>query len=420
LRSKDGSIATLGAITIALIVLLVAVGVDSTRLVQASTKLKALNDMAALAATTGQNKTLEERRAIYESVMETGIENSNEISGYEYDLTFEDDGFTQVLNVTSRSKADLFFAMTRGEGKYVSAHSEVTVGREFIEISLVLDISTSMEGPRIIELQNSAKEFVESMMGNEEIEGRVSIAIVPFGGTVKLPNDLQDMLIQPATTAHWINNTWNGCLSISPVDYTVGLTPQQRLEHIPDFYSWRNSWCPESGNELIGLTDNKTALTNKIDNFTLSDGTGTDIGVAWGLATLDPRWRRELQGVNFRSPRNFNARTRKIMIVMTDGGITSQHLPLDNEKTGTPPFNTFNQINTKDDAKNGYWRVCDLSKSKGIEVYTVAFLINNPDTVDALHRCGTSTSHNFEAGRGQLGTAFENIAASIAGLRLSQ
>lgn len=418
--SRDGNFSVIMAVAMLVIVSAMAVGIDTTRLMQASSKLKSLNDMAALAATEGQNKSLEERKEIYESVMETGIQNSGEITGYEYELSFEDDGFTQVLSVTSRSEAELFFPMTRGAGKYVSALSEVTIGREFIEISLVLDISTSMKGERIIELKRSSKEFIEQMLEAEGLKGRVSIAIVPFGGTVRLPQDLEHMVISPGTTNYWVGNQWNGCLAMTSSDYTSGISPQQRVEFMPDFYAWANPWCPTPGNELMGLSMDKTALTNRIDTLSLSDGTATDIGVGWGLATLDPKWRREIDGVDNSLPRNLTTGTRKIMVVMADGGVTGQRFPRASELGGPPPYKAKNAVTTTKDAEGFYVDVCELGRTKGVEVYTVGFLITKADKLAKLHECGSTAGHNFEAGQGQLSEAFRNIAASITGLRLSR
>ena len=58
LKAKDGTIAVAMGVGIVLIVLMVAFGVDTARLTQASSKLKALSDAAALAATEGQNSCL--------------------------------------------------------------------------------------------------------------------------------------------------------------------------------------------------------------------------------------------------------------------------------------------------------------------------------------------------------------------------
>ena len=98
---------------------------------------------------------------------------------------------------------------------------------------MVLDISSSMAGAKIAELRNSARNFIETLMDSESIQGRVSIAVVPFGGSVKLPNDLNYLLNPPATTQHWVGGQWNGCLSTTPLDYVTGLTPAFRLDYIP-------------------------------------------------------------------------------------------------------------------------------------------------------------------------------------------
>ena len=421
LKAKDGTIAVAMGVGIVFIVLMVAFGVDTARLTQASSKLKALSDAAALAATEGQNRTLEERKAIFEHVMATGIASSPELSGYQFELNYETREDASVLMVSTHSEAQLFFPMTRGNGRNVGAYSEITVGREHVEVAMVLDISSSMGGAKIAELKNSAKNFIETLMDNETIQGRVSIAVVPYGGSVKLPNDLNYLLNPPATTQHWVGGQWNGCLSTTPLDYVTGLTPARRLDYMPDFsaYQQANNWCPRAGNEMVGLTKNRNNLLNKIDGLTLSDGTATDIGVAWGLAVLDSRWRGQIQGVTGGSPRNHNARTKKIMVVMTDGRITGQRFPTGSELTGPPPFRAANYNYTGDVANTGFQTICDFSKTKDVEIYTIGFELDTAQIIDRLHYCGTSPAHNFEADLGQLTTVFENIATSISGLRVS-
>ena len=423
--STGGHFAIMTAVVIGMIFLAVAVAVDASRLHQASAKLKALNDAAALAATEGQNRTLVEREAIFTQMMEAGLANSPELSGFTFELDYQNSGDSSVLSATSRSEAQLFFPITRGEGRFVGAHSEVTAGREQVEVALVLDISNSMAGTKIVELQNSATNFIQTLMGNEGLKGRVSISIVPFGGSVRLPSDLNFMLNTPTPTEYWIGGQWNGCVSLPPIDYGTGVTPQHRLGVMPDFtsFSERNGWCPRAGNEMLALSNNETTLLDKIAGLTLSDGTAMDIGVAWGFATLDNRWRGQIWGVSGGSPRNFNARTKKIMVVMTDGRITGQRFP-DNTQLTTelPPYHTTetNEISTDADAHAGYEELCDLTRLRGVEVYTIGFDLGTDQTViDRLQYCGSSPAHSFLADMGELNTTFENIAKSISGLRLS-
>ena len=421
-KSKDGNFAILSAVALSTILFAVAVAVDSSRLVQASSRLKDLTDSAALAATVGQNKTIDERRAAFETAMESGLAISPELLGYTYNLTYKTDGNVAVLKATSNSEASLFFPATRGNGKFVNAASEVTVGREHIEVALVLDISSSMNGPRIKELQASATNFVQTLMNNNGINGRIAISIVPFGGTVKLPNDLSYMLNPPPTNLHWVGGQWNGCLQTPPSEFQNGITPQHRLDYVPDFFAFglQNNWCPGPGNEMVPLSRSQNVLLDKISNLTLSDGTGLDIGVAWGLATLDRRWRGHQQFTAAGAPRNFNSRTKKIMVVMTDGKITFQLFPNSSELAGPLPFQASNQLTvTQEEAETGFQDICDLTRSKDIEVFTIGFELD-ASKVDSLAYCGTTPDHNFEADLGELSTAFSNIAASISGLRLSQ
>lgn len=419
-KSRDGNVSVLTAVTLLLAVTVTALAVDVTRIMQASSKLIALNDMAALAAINGDSKSLSERKRVYEDIMEIGLVNSPEITGYDYDLSIEDDGVNQVLVATSRSKAELLFPLAGQSERYVTAHSEVTVGKEFTEVTLVLDISTSMKGSRLVELKKSAKEFIDKLINEQDLQGRVSVAVVPFGGSVRLPSDLEYLLIPPSTTEHWIGDKWNGCVVTSPVDYASGLTPQHKLEFMPDFYGWDNNWCPEPGNELMGLSTDKEALSDRIDTLSLSDGTATDIGVSWGLATLDPKWRTKIKDVNNTSPRDFNARTKKIMVVMADGGVTGQRLPVEKDMRGSLPYQTRNKTSTTSEAENGYYNICDLTKDKGITVYTVGFEINHPTRLQRLQTCGSGDTYNYEVRSGELGNAFLDIASSISGIRLSK
>ena len=104
---------------------------------------------------------------------------------------------------------------------------------------------------------------------------------------------------------------------------------------------------------------------------------------------------------------------------MTDGRITQQNYPLESELVGDLPYETSNQLNTRDESERGFEDICTLAKSKTIEIYTVGFDLN-ADVIDRLQDCGSSAGHNFEADLGTLTTVFQNIALSISGLRISQ
>ena len=418
----DGSISILGASLMLLMVAAVAISIDSSRLVQASANLKSLNDMAAIAATKEPDLTIEERKAIYESLMQLSLKNNDKLSGFEYELSVSETEFLIVLNVKSRAQAGLFFPSTTGDGRYVSASSEVTIGKEHVEVALVLDISSSMTGGRLEQMQEAATTFIDILMTEATTADSISISIVPYGGTVKLPDDLQDMVNLPSTTEHWADGEWNGCLRMNTTDINGPILPDQTYEFLPDFYTWTksNNWCPHDGNELIGLSNDADRLRETIADFTLSDGTGSDVGVAWGLATLDPQWRGELEGVDPRLPRDYNLSTKKIMVVMTDGGITRQNYPREVDFSGSLPYLTKTGDNTFNQSLAGFNEYCDLAKENDIEIFTVGLLLRNNNQINRLNACGTSDRHNFQSDLGDIVSVFNNLAESISALRLSR
>ncbi len=420
---QDGSIAIMSAICMLFLILTVGLSLDYSRLSQASARLKATSDFAALAAAKESDLTLEERKQIFEDVMTASLEYSSGLDGLEYNMNVVEDDFTVTLNVTSTSETELFFYDNLNEDVAVTVSSEVQVGKEGVEVSLVLDISSSMSGQRVIELQEAARRFVDTLLDDDQLEGRVSIALVPYGGTVKLPAELEHMLNPPETTDNWVDGTWNGCLSL-PLDGTQSaLTPEDVYDYLPDFtsYSRRDPWCPAEGNELVGLTDDKDRLNATIDSFSLSAGTGSDVGVMWGHAVLNPAWRGEIDDVHEDLPRDFSDKTKKIMVLMTDGGVTGQRHPGDwemDEAHETPPFHTS--------TSNGYGGnsdfvlACDAAKDDGIEIFTVGFLMTKYWQITRLEACATIESNHTIADTGALEDTFENLANSISSLRVSR
>ena len=67
-----------------------------------------------------------------------------------------------------------------------------------------------------------------------------------------------------------------------------------------------NPWCPNEKSEAIFNSNDFEALKKRIDEFSLSDGTGNDHGIAWGLNALTPAWRGKLGGNYPARPADFD------------------------------------------------------------------------------------------------------------------
>jgi len=391
-------------------------------------QIRYLTDAASLAALQF-NGTNEEKETAFRDYIRSASRLSN---GEE--LLFTSDVNVEVRNgaltLDARISSPYEFVMLQhlGAPPLIDIVTTAEKGIEDTEIALVLDISSSMNGARITEAKAAAKLFIDQLLSNPELEDRVGISIVPFGGTVRVPVELSTLLETPLSelnedfSQHWIGGEWNQCFEFQANDTELGINPNGAYKETPDFWSWNrtNPWCPTRGNELTPLSNDKDVLTAKVDAFTLSDGTGSDHGLAWGIETLNPAWRGNFPGALDGTPANFTDRTKKVIIFMTDGGITSQHRVRDQDRVGTPPYNSKRRnLISAANTTNAFNKACDRAKASGIEIYTIAFNIRNNNHKSTVENCASAPSAYVDAGTGQLASVFENLANEVSPLRLT-
>ena len=192
---------------------------------------------------------------------------------------------------------------------------------------------------------------------------------------------------------------------------------------------------------LQRLTTNSTTLKTLIGNMTAAGSTNIHDGMMWGWRTLSPVSVFG-DGVAYSS-----TTTNKVLILMTDGTNTWPTTPYN-------PYNAQSQYFTLGYIKNadgstpsprlpsGFQdlssdtnqraaldeltlEACTNAKATGISVYTIGFSVPQ-DPIDSqgiqlLQKCATTTSQAFVANDSSgLITAFNQIAASIGSLRISQ
>ena len=309
----------------------------------------------------------------------------------------------------------------------ISLTTQAQKGIEDIEIALVLDISSSMNGVRIVEAKRAAILFIEQLLTDQTIDGRVAISLVPFGGTVRVPSELSSLLDTPLSelkdySHNWIDGKWNQCFEFDISDTEKGINPDGAYRVTPDFWSWNrnNPWCPTSGNELVALNNDKDALSARVNALTLSDGTGSDHGMAWGVETLDPKWKNKFPGGLKDTPANLDDKTKKVIVFMSDGAITSQHYVRDSDKTGAVPYNSKRRVLIPArDTREAFYGACDRAKANDMEVFTIGFNLTKNSHRSYLENCASSSLHYIDARTGDLDEVFGDIANEISPLRVS-
>lgn len=197
-----------------------------------------------------------------------------------------------------------------------------------------------------------------------------------------------------------------------------------------------NYQCPAEALP-ISYSNTKSNLTSYIDdeNEALLPGTGTFHNAAMTWA-----YRMMSRDDVFRRDRPTGIPVKKVVIFMTDGNFDSRD---DGRKVGGSKildtaytaYKTYedrliisntSRNDTIEHLSRRFAKSCEAMKDDGIEIYTVAFALNNNKEGDAtremFRECATDrNTHFFNAANGNdLNEAFVTIASELVNLRLTQ
>lgn len=177
----------------------------------------------------------------------------------------------------------------------------------------------------------------------------------------------------------------------------------------------RLAYCPSAAQKL--QVTNRTNLVNYVKQLQVGGGTYHDIGFLWGLRLLSPTGLFATE--NAAAPNG--SQISRHLIFMTDGQTdTGRQIyeayglsALDQRRTNGMP--TDSQQNTI--VANRLTALCDVARRKNITVWVIAF---GTTLTPMLEQCAANGRAFQAANTAQLNTAFSNIAAQIAKLRVSK
>ncbi len=243
-------------------------------------------------------------------------------------------------------------------GTTATSVAEESIGN--VEISLVLDVSGSMAGTKLSDLKDAASDFVDEMTTKSE-DGKLSISVIPYSEQVSVPDYFMDAL-----------NTIGGnevanCIDFQPADFnTMTFDAYDIVDPVSGAVIRAGSTLPQTlhfndygsndlrdGDTLVSSnicrretsTDQRAMTIMQKDAETIKDQiallnasgwTSIDVGLKWGLALLDqstaPLIAQLASGPEI--PNEFAVRpapngttdTIKVLVLMTDGDNTRQHM----------------------------------------------------------------------------------------------
>lgn len=298
LRRQKGSMATLVAVLLPVVLGLVGLGIDSGMLYLSHSRLQAAVDAAALAGSL---------QLPYDPQLDKGLVRGA-VTQY-MDANYPEASLNGVtpgteersVTVTATATVPTIFMNALGIGSS-EVHAKATAGYNKLEVVFVIDNSGSMKGTPIQQTNSAASQLVELIMP-EGMMTSVKVGLVPFRGKVHLPAGVDglpdgcrnaDGTLNPS----WLHEEYFKTSYRYPSGSSLNV-PKNTCTSIP---------------RVQGLTeDRETILTAISKQNGLGDASGTVIseGLKWGRHVLTP----EAPFTEGSSAKDI----RKVIIVLTDG-----------------------------------------------------------------------------------------------------
>lgn len=284
-----------------------------------------------------------------------------------------------------------------------TASAKLAVGANsgsHVEISLMLDVTGSMDGTKITDLKVAAKDLVDIVVWADQSNFTSRVALAPFSPYVNVGTSyFTDVTGQSAAS--------NAVTCVKERDNSNRYTDSH--PQTGDYFdAYSGASCPTSAT-IMPLTNDKTALHNHIDGLTTDGSTAGHLGTAWAWYLISPKWTSVWPIASKPKPYALTSemnpqgqpKLHKIALLMTDGD--------------------YNKWYSGDDSTTQARQLCTNMKAEGVTVYSVGFAVSVGSTPDVtMQQCATSAAHYYNASDGnQLKSAFRDIALKIMTLRIS-
>ncbi len=461
-RAEDGAIIVMTLIFLMIMLIVGGMGVDFMRFEARRALLQSTADRAVLAA-ADLSQAQDAKDVVIDYFEKAGF--GGTIVG---EPTVIDTGEFNSVGVIAKLPMNTFFLKLAGiDTLEAPAAATAIEGIANVEVSLVVDISGSMGGTKIVELRKAAIKFTQLML-TDAYKDKISISLIPYSAQVNAgPLILDEMTLENNGGRHGFSH----CVAFPDEDFDrLDLDLSQEFvqeQHFATSGLRTEPVCPIYPFErIIPWSQNKDVLEASIKQLQARGATASFLGMKWATALLDPSTNDIAQALALSDHVDdaFNTRpaaypvpgeassTQKVIVLMADGQNwrSERLLP---QFYNSPDFVAHwasNDVNSSDGTYFGYGsssrvgnltykrfrmngdatndgssdgdllmqQLCARAKVKEVIIYTVAVEADAHGT-NELAKCATSTNHAFDIKSDEMEATFGAIARQITELRLS-
>ncbi|MEP4804317.1 MAG: pilus assembly protein TadG-related protein [Hyphomicrobiales bacterium] len=339
---EDGALTIFALFMFVAIVAFVGIGIDFMRYESERANLQYTLDRSVLAAADLDQK------AEPESVVRSYLEKAGLLENLTNINVVNDTGYREVSATAMSEIPTQFMHLSGVETLNAPAASTAEESVGLAEISIVLDVSTSIDLPA---LQNATKSIITQIgTKNGAWSNEISFSLIPYSSQVNAGKELLkyynlDRFHDYSHCVNFIDNEFSKPdLSLTRVlEQTAHFDPYTETKE-----PIQHPVCPiRDGSAILPFQNNETVLHNYVDGLTklaspvADEDSGLDNGANWGLILLDPGTQPVIaklattvaNGGDDIVPESFddrplayNGNVLKVLILVSDGDNTDQHM----------------------------------------------------------------------------------------------
>jgi Flp pilus assembly protein TadG len=417
-NNRLGSVAPMLALTIIPLIGAVGAAVDYTRASSDRVAFQASLDSAALMLSKSAASQSPEQIQASATTFFNALFNRPEVQNVVINASYSSLGGSTVTLSGSATVPTDFLNVLGFNQINITASAQSTWGNTRLRVALVLDNTGSMSSDgKMTALKTAAHNLLTELQNAATNPDDVYVSIVPFNKDVNVSSanysqawlrwDLWEAAngtcssssysTQSSCTSHgktWTpaaHSTWDGC--VTDRDQNFDTTNDAPVAGSTLYPAEQYSSCPT---QLMGLSNDWTTLSSKIDAMQPNGNTNQAIGLQMG-------W-QSLTAAPFTIPAmDPDYKYSQAIILLSDGLNTE-----DRWYSNASSIDARQQI------------TCNNIKAAGITIYTVQVNTGGDPTSTLLQSCASDSSKFFLlTSSTQIVTTFNQIGTALSNLRLA-